>query len=226
MNAFAASLIRTIVPVAAGAVISWLALINLDIDAEGQQALGALLTAALTGAYYIVVRLIETKVPQAGWLLGLAKSPDSYSNDATIPGELMQEDLGIPGARPAGDPAKHRASNWKCPTPSPRSGALPAFKSVQVRRCPAWLRPIRHHPTERSQSYTAAPGGGNPRSLPERTLRPCAFPGRQRRRCKGSGMEELLRPPHCHDDCQSCNEWVPAHAVRRISREDSTWQDP
>ena len=81
MNPFIASLIRTIVPVAAGAVISWLALINLDIDAEGQTALSALLTAALTGAYYIVVRLIETKVPQVGWLLGLAKSPDSYSQD-------------------------------------------------------------------------------------------------------------------------------------------------
>lgn len=81
MNPFIASLIRTIVPVAAGAVISWLALVNLDIDAEGQTALASLLTAVLTGAYYIVVRLIETKVPQVGWLLGLAKSPDSYSQD-------------------------------------------------------------------------------------------------------------------------------------------------
>ncbi|MCC3277544.1 hypothetical protein LJ753_16895 [Arthrobacter sp. zg-Y20] len=81
MNPFVASLIRTIVPVVAGAVISWLALVNLDIDAEGQASLSALLTAALTGAYYIVVRLIETKIPQVGWLLGLAKTPDSYSQD-------------------------------------------------------------------------------------------------------------------------------------------------
>lgn len=81
MNPFVASLIRTIVPVVAGAVISWLALVNLNIDTEGQTALASLLTALLTGGYYIVVRLIETKVPQVGWLLGLAKTPDSYSQD-------------------------------------------------------------------------------------------------------------------------------------------------
>jgi len=81
MNPFVASLIRTIVPLTAGAIISWLALVNLELDVEGQSALTALLTSALTGAYYIVVRLIETKVPQVGWLLGLAKTPDSYSKD-------------------------------------------------------------------------------------------------------------------------------------------------
>jgi len=79
VNPFVASLIRTIVPVAAGAVISWLALVNLEVDADGQAALVSLLTAGLTGAYYVVVRLVEQKVPQVGWLLGLAKSPDSYS---------------------------------------------------------------------------------------------------------------------------------------------------
>lgn len=81
MNTFVASLIRTIVPVVAGAVISWLAMVNLNIDTEGQTALASLLTALLTGGYYIVVRLIETKVPQVGWLLGLAKTPDSYTAD-------------------------------------------------------------------------------------------------------------------------------------------------
>lgn len=81
MNPFAASLIRTIVPVVAGAVISWLALVNLNIDTGGQSALVSLLTAALTGGYYLVVRLIETRVPQVGWLLGLAKTPDSYTAD-------------------------------------------------------------------------------------------------------------------------------------------------
>lgn len=81
MNPFAASLIRTIVPVVAGAIISWLALVNLDIDTDGQVALTTLLTGALTGVYYLVIRLVETKVPQIGWLLGLAKTPDSYSSD-------------------------------------------------------------------------------------------------------------------------------------------------
>jgi hypothetical protein len=81
VNPFAASLIRTIVPIAVGSVISWLALISLDIDAAGQAGLSTFLTAILTGGYYALVRLVETKVPQVGWLLGLAKSPDSYSVD-------------------------------------------------------------------------------------------------------------------------------------------------
>ena len=82
MNPFAASLIRTVVPIAVGAVLSWLALISLHVDAEGAAGLSAFLTALLTGSYYALVRLVETKVPQVGWLLGLAKSPDSYSTDA------------------------------------------------------------------------------------------------------------------------------------------------
>lgn len=79
MNPFAASLIRTLVPVAVGAVISWLALINLDIDPAGQAGLSSFLTALLTGGYYLLVRLVERHVPQVGWLLGLAKTPDSYT---------------------------------------------------------------------------------------------------------------------------------------------------
>ena len=81
MNPFIASLIRTIVPIVVGSILGLLTRIGLDIDLEGQQALTTLIDSAFIGAYYIVVRLIETKVPQVGWLLGLAKSPDSYSKD-------------------------------------------------------------------------------------------------------------------------------------------------
>lgn len=81
MNPFVASLIRTIVPIIVGGTIGILARISLNIDPEGQQALANLVEMAFIGAYYIVVRLIETKVPQIGWLLGLAKTPDSYTSD-------------------------------------------------------------------------------------------------------------------------------------------------
>lgn len=90
MNPFIASLIRTIVPVVAGSVLGLLARIGLDIDAEGQLALATLVDSFCIGAYYFVIRLVEQKVPQVGWLLGLAKSPDSYSHD-TIPGEVVEE---------------------------------------------------------------------------------------------------------------------------------------
>lgn len=81
MNPFAASLIRTIVPIVAGSILSALTKIGLNIDVAGQEALSTLIDSAFIGGYYLIVRLIETKIPQVGWLLGLAKSPDSYSKD-------------------------------------------------------------------------------------------------------------------------------------------------
>ena len=81
MNPFAASLIRTIVPIVVGSILGVLARIGLDIDPEGQQALSTLIDSAFIGAYYLVIRIIETKVPQVGWLLGLAKTPDTYTAD-------------------------------------------------------------------------------------------------------------------------------------------------
>lgn len=86
MNPFAASLVRTITPLVVGSILSLLAKIGLNIDLEGQQALSTLIDSAFIGGYYLVIRLVETKVPQVGWLLGLAKSPDSYSKDPTTDG--------------------------------------------------------------------------------------------------------------------------------------------
>lgn len=83
MNPFAASLIRTLVPMIVGAILSWLAQIGLDIDAAGSAGLSTFLTLLFSGAYYALARVVEVHVPQVGWLLGLAKSPDSYSQDTT-----------------------------------------------------------------------------------------------------------------------------------------------
>lgn len=75
-----ASIVRTLVPVIVGSVASWGISLGLPVDDELKLALTSLLTLALTGLYYIGVRLLETFVtPKLGWLLGLAKSPDSYS---------------------------------------------------------------------------------------------------------------------------------------------------
>ena len=43
---------------------------------------------------------------------------------------------------------------------------------------------------------------------------------------KAAGWTSSYVLLHWIDDGQACNEWVPAHAVRRITREDSSWQDP
>jgi hypothetical protein len=89
------SIIRTLVPLAVGAIVAGLAYIGLPIDKAGQDGLAAFLAQVIgwlvSALYYIVVRWLEQNRPKFGWLLGLAKSPDSYSNDQTIPGEVVAD---------------------------------------------------------------------------------------------------------------------------------------
>lgn len=85
-----ASTVRTIVPIIVGSVSGWFAAANIPLDAEFAGALTALLTLLFTTAYYVAVRLFETYIsPKLGWLLGYAKSPDSYS--AGKPGKHVAE---------------------------------------------------------------------------------------------------------------------------------------
>ena len=77
-----ASTVRTIVPIIVGSVLGWFASVNIPLDPEFEGTLTALLTLLFTTAYYVAVRLFETYIsPKIGWLLGYAKSPDSYSAD-------------------------------------------------------------------------------------------------------------------------------------------------
>lgn len=85
-----ASVARTIVPIVVGAVLGWFTAANIPVDPEFEGMLTTLLTALLTTAYYVAVRLFETYIsPKLGWLLGYAKSPDSYSEDQ--PGKHVAE---------------------------------------------------------------------------------------------------------------------------------------
>lgn len=85
-----ASIVRTIVPLVVGGVLSLAVAINVPLDPEFETLLAALLTALLTALYYVAVRLFETYIsPKLGWLLGYAKSPDSYSRD--VPGKHEAE---------------------------------------------------------------------------------------------------------------------------------------
>lgn len=81
-SALWASIVRTVVPIVVGSVLGWFASANLPLDPEFEGALTALITLLLTMAYYVAVRLFETYIsPKIGWLLGYAKSPDSYSTE-------------------------------------------------------------------------------------------------------------------------------------------------
>lgn len=76
MNDFVTSLIRTYVPIAVGAVVSFLLTKGIELDANAQLGLVTFLTALLQGVYYLVARLLEQKFPQLGFLLGSTKKPE------------------------------------------------------------------------------------------------------------------------------------------------------
>jgi hypothetical protein len=73
MNPLAASIIRTVVPLAAGVLTAWLAKIGLGLD---NPTVTSLLTGLFSAAYYIGVRLLEHfRSSKWGWLLGVANPP-------------------------------------------------------------------------------------------------------------------------------------------------------
>lgn len=75
-----ASVVRTFVPLIVGAVLSWAATAGIPLDDGFEPALIAVLSFVFGAVYHIGIRLLEIYVsPRFGWLLGLAKSPDSYT---------------------------------------------------------------------------------------------------------------------------------------------------
>lgn len=74
-NNFVISLIRTYVPIAAGAVISYLLTLGIDIPADTRTGMVTTLTALTQALYYFIARKLEKKWPQLGVLLGVAAKP-------------------------------------------------------------------------------------------------------------------------------------------------------
>ncbi len=88
MNELVISQIRTLVPVAVGAVVTWLATKGMTLDDNTVQGLIAFLTGVSTAVYYLVVRLAEKYLsPKFGWLLGYAKMP-VYTVKPKLPSDL------------------------------------------------------------------------------------------------------------------------------------------
>lgn len=75
-NDKALAYIRTYVPYAIGAAVAWL-LVHTGIDFRGPVALAlvAFLVPLTQNAYYVLVRLIEQRVPLLGALLGWPAAP-------------------------------------------------------------------------------------------------------------------------------------------------------
>ena len=76
MSNFIIAQIRTYVPIAVGAFVSWLALKGIELDPQTQSGLIVALTGTLQAVYYFIARLIEKRYPKAGlYLLGSAQKP-------------------------------------------------------------------------------------------------------------------------------------------------------
>jgi hypothetical protein len=93
MKALWDSIVRTLVPVIVGAVLTWVTTLGVELDPEFEGALTLVITAVFTAVYYIAVRLLETHVtPKLGWLLGSAKQPDYFKRvKVTEDGQTFQQ---------------------------------------------------------------------------------------------------------------------------------------
>lgn len=81
-----ASYVRTGVTIAVGTGVAWLARkAHVIIDPATSDGLTAAFTSATIGAYYLVFRALETKIPAFGWFLGLAKLPNYAAPANTVP---------------------------------------------------------------------------------------------------------------------------------------------
>lgn len=76
MNDYLLSLIRTAVPTAIGALLSWLAVEHGIVVPEGLTNEATIwLTGLVVTLYYGIVRALEKRWPRIGILLGAAKRP-------------------------------------------------------------------------------------------------------------------------------------------------------
>lgn len=75
MNGFVTSLIRTYVPIAVGAVVSFLLTKGIELDPNTQAGLIVAITGILQAVYYFVARVLERKFPQFSFLLGSSAQP-------------------------------------------------------------------------------------------------------------------------------------------------------
>ena len=79
-----------------GLFLTWLARRTGVVLDEGSSAgLSAGVTSLVTAGYYVGIRLLEAKVPQLGWLLGLPSQP-SYTPPAAVSAVPVADDE-LPG---------------------------------------------------------------------------------------------------------------------------------
>jgi len=76
------SVVRTFVPAVVGLILSGLAMAGVEVDPEFRTQLTVLVDGLFIGAYYSLIRWLESKYPRFGWFLGLP-SPPTYGKTFT-----------------------------------------------------------------------------------------------------------------------------------------------
>jgi hypothetical protein len=89
-NNLVTSIIRTLVTIILPPLVAWLAARGINLSDETLAQISVYAVVAAQAGYYIVVRLLETKYPAFGWLLGLAKQP-GYNPDPPAPAPAPDE---------------------------------------------------------------------------------------------------------------------------------------
>ena len=75
----APSIVRTLVPVAVGHIIAYIATLGIVVPGDVETALTVVLGFIATTVWYTAVRFLEQKFPKIGVLLGWAAVPESYT---------------------------------------------------------------------------------------------------------------------------------------------------
>ena len=75
----APSIVRTLVPVAVGQIIAYIATLGIVVPGDVETALTVVLGFIATTVWYTAVRFLEQKFPKIGVLLGWAAVPESYT---------------------------------------------------------------------------------------------------------------------------------------------------
>lgn len=75
MSDFVISLVRTVVPVVVGSLLSWLITLGIELPADAGSSLSLGIQALVIALYYAGARWLELRWPAFGYLLGTKKEP-------------------------------------------------------------------------------------------------------------------------------------------------------
>lgn len=84
MYAYVVSLIRTLVPVAVGTLLTWLAEHGLDVPADQRGTVSLAGVGIVATGYYVLVRALEKRWPKLGALLGVPVMPTYLRASAMV----------------------------------------------------------------------------------------------------------------------------------------------